>query len=500
MTRSTSSSWRATALLALLFVVLAFAFQGTRGLWEPDEGRYTNVALQMLASDDYLAPALNDLTPHFAKPPLTYWLIAGAVRAFGYNTWAVRTPYALAFVLTSLPLLGMGKRVTPRARWLPAFIYATSVAPFLAANIVSTDVFLTLFEATALYCWYRFVGAQVAAFRQRWQVGMWAAFGLAFLTKGPPGLLPLLAIFALRLIQRRRRELRGVLAWPGLFAFAVIGLSWYAAVIARDPHLLDYFLRYEVIDRIFTDTQHRNGQWYGWLVVYLPTFLIGALPWWPTAAWRYVHHHAYAGQGEGHPHDTWRLFNLLWLLIPLVVFILARSRLPLYVLPLFLPLSLLLASVLQPVVELTRPHVARLSLAWIIVLLAFKGSISEFAHPGANVDDARMAVSIEQAVAPWRYRAIVFAGPNMMQGLRLYLRRPIYTLDPAARTGTDIRPECTASAFPQPFLVVVPPHEKAVLAQWTAKCPGLELSAAGTASGRDLLLVDNIPGNRPYGD
>ncbi|HKF96204.1 MAG TPA: hypothetical protein VKB96_16755, partial [Gammaproteobacteria bacterium] len=34
-------------LLALL-IALAFAFQGSRGLWGTDEGRYTNVALRML--------------------------------------------------------------------------------------------------------------------------------------------------------------------------------------------------------------------------------------------------------------------------------------------------------------------------------------------------------------------------------------------------------------------------------------------------------------------
>jgi len=32
-------------LLALL-VLMAFAFQGTRGLWEPDEGRYTATGLR----------------------------------------------------------------------------------------------------------------------------------------------------------------------------------------------------------------------------------------------------------------------------------------------------------------------------------------------------------------------------------------------------------------------------------------------------------------------
>ena len=35
------------ALLLVALFVYALAFQGSRGLWEPDEGRYTAVALEM---------------------------------------------------------------------------------------------------------------------------------------------------------------------------------------------------------------------------------------------------------------------------------------------------------------------------------------------------------------------------------------------------------------------------------------------------------------------
>ena len=40
-------------MVAILSVVLAFGFLGARGIWDPDEGRYTNVALNMLSSGDW---------------------------------------------------------------------------------------------------------------------------------------------------------------------------------------------------------------------------------------------------------------------------------------------------------------------------------------------------------------------------------------------------------------------------------------------------------------
>ena len=53
--------------VALLALVLAFPFLGSRGIWEPDEGRYTNVAINMVESGDWLNPRRNDDVGHWTK-------------------------------------------------------------------------------------------------------------------------------------------------------------------------------------------------------------------------------------------------------------------------------------------------------------------------------------------------------------------------------------------------------------------------------------------------
>jgi 4-amino-4-deoxy-L-arabinose transferase-like glycosyltransferase len=174
-------------LVLALLCVLAFAWQGTRGLWDPDEGRYTAVALQMLDSGEWLVPRLSDHQEHLTKPPLYYWTVAASVAAFGMSEWAVRLPNALAFVLTGLLVLALARSLAPRRPWLAPLAWATSLYTVLAANVASTDTLLALFETAAMYCAWR---AQRDGDSRAWHTLMWTAFGLAFLTKGPPGCCP----------------------------------------------------------------------------------------------------------------------------------------------------------------------------------------------------------------------------------------------------------------------------------------------------------------------
>ena len=413
------------ALLALA-LVLGLSFQGTRGLWEPDEGRYTNVALQMLHTGDFISLRRNEEALHFTKPPVTYWTIAASVAAFGRNEWAVRLPIALAFALTVVLVFRLGKSFVPDKPWLPALIYATSPVPFLASNTVNTDTMLALMETLSVLCYaqYRFGGGSA-----RWLDAMWAAFGLAFMTKGPPGLLPLLAIVAFELVQARSAQkaigadpmaglMRGGLAlfrpW-GMLLFAAIGLTWYLVVIQRHPGLLDYFLGHEVYARIATDKLKRFPQWYGPLVVYLPTLALGSIPWLVWAlpgtrrrAWRDL------------PADL--RFLWLWFALPLLVFCLARSRLPLYVLPLFAPLTLLLGKRLAS--RRSWPAAPWLLLVWVLLLLGMK-----FAAANYTTDkDGRIFARQLVPLIPGQPGELLFVEDMTRNGLNLYLDTDIERL------------------------------------------------------------------------
>ncbi|MCA3087239.1 MAG: glycosyltransferase family 39 protein, partial [Rhodocyclaceae bacterium] len=95
---------RFAVLVGCLFTLLAALWLsdiGNRKLANPDEGRYSVLAMHMADSGDYVTPRLNGLK-YFEKPPMQYWTTAAAMKSFGKSEWSARLYTALAGLLTVL--------------------------------------------------------------------------------------------------------------------------------------------------------------------------------------------------------------------------------------------------------------------------------------------------------------------------------------------------------------------------------------------------------------
>ena len=479
-----SAAARPLLWLMLLAGLLAFAFQGSRGLWEPDEGRYTNVALQMMSSGDYLMPHRHHGTLHVTKPPVTYWALAGSFGAFGHNEWAARLPMALAYLLTVFLVYRLGRLFTPARPWLPALLYAISPVPFLAANAITTDTLLAFAETAAVlaYALRRF-----GAGRPRHLDLMWLLFGLAFMIKGPPGLLPLAAIVLFEWRSGGLTALRGLLRPIGLALFVVAGLGWFAFITQQRPELLDYFLRHEVVDRVASATHDRNSQWYGGFSVYLPTLLVGALPWLLALL---------AGRRRvGVARDAQMRFLLLWTLLPLLVFMLSRSRLPFYILPLFVPLALLASKALADIAFGTR-HAALLAF-WLVCLLSLKGALAYWPYK----DDARAFAAELRPMLPAQPNELAFVGAKASYGLNFYLGAEIEKLSledlrgpqPLSDAEYDqgLRSELYEAEPRRYFLV--PEKQQAAFLAVIGERPELKPHRLGTAHRYAVYRIERAP-------
>lgn len=478
--------------IALLAIALAFGFLGARGLWDPDEGRYTNVALHMLDSGDWVHPHRSPDVGHWSKPPLTYWAVAASLGAFGRTAWAARLPAALSYLLCVWLAWRLARRLAPGGEATAAVAFATMLGPFGAAQVVTTDFLVAATQGVAVWA---FVEARFGDGRHagRWSALLWAAFGCAFLAKGPPALLALPVLIAFSLLAPRPVGGR-VLLRPTLLLFPAIALPWFLKVVHDQPGLLRYFVGSEVVERIATDDFHRNGEWYGWLKIYLPTLLLGSLPWtaacvrWAVALPARVR--AWRGR-DARVRDAARLLPALWLLLPLGVFCLARSRLPLYVLPLFLPLAVIVAQVRS---QRGQPFPAGWRLAaWAALLLAGRLALGQAPYEG----DARAwAQAIRERIGAGPVPVVVFVEDTPRYGLHLTLGSTVEHVSLAplpmprpidAEYDRDLA-HALAAPRPQALWVVKDKYRDAVRAR--AAAAGVRIEPLGPPyRGRTLFRV-----------
>jgi 4-amino-4-deoxy-L-arabinose transferase len=380
---------RNVLVLVALSAILGFAFQGSRGLYETTEGRYAESAREMLETGNWLVPQL-DYAPHWTKPPLAYWTIAGGMALFGTNEWGARFANAAVFVLTVLAMSVLARAMWDgRTGFAAGLIYALSPFAVLAANTVHTDSLLSFWELLAVLCYWKAYRADGPRSAKRWIVGMWGLLGLAFLTKGPPALVVLAAILVFRIyLAATGGKGPGLFSLPGIVLMLAVGSSWYIAVAARTPGLLDYFLGTEVYARIATARHGRNPEWYKPLFIFVPPLLFGAgtaMAAWAVELARNRALFGWASLKRLLRGDERLAFLALWLIVPLVIFSLAKSRLPLYVLPIFPAVALATARMALRAIE--RPGLARAALVAAVVtaaaLVAVKGASARY---GSDLD------------------------------------------------------------------------------------------------------------------
>lgn len=323
--------WGSVSMALLAGALLVFAFIQTRPLMDTSEARYAEVAREMSVEGHWLVPHLGG-RPHLTKPPLTYWMVAASQAAFGGSEWASRLPIGLCALATVIvTALCARSMFGPRAGIFAAWLQALALVPLAASNVVTTDTPLSLFEAGAFWCAWPLLTHQLdRGSQRRWQIGFYVFLAAAVLTKGQAGLIVLagLALFLLR----NWSEVRVRALWSplGLVLFLAIVLPWPLYVLVHVPHAVQVW-REEIITNVLEESDHAFPRW-GWLAL----LAFGSFPanvgvFMDLRHWR---------QSRDESDRLARGYLACWIVGPLLVLSLQKTRLALYVLPLFPALSI----------------------------------------------------------------------------------------------------------------------------------------------------------------
>lgn len=330
----------ARTLTLILLCALAVAWFGTLGerkLVRPDEGRYAEIAREMVATGDWTTPRLNGYK-YFEKPALHYWATAAAFELFGVHEWTARLWSALTGFLGVLLVLYFGRRVFGApAGGLAASVLAGSLLWAVIGHINTLDMGVSFFMSLAV------LGLALAQLddaspqeRWRWMHAAWAAAAFALLSKGLIGIVLPGGAFALYiLIQRDWTRLARLHTGTGLLLFLAIAAPWFFAVSAANDEFFRFFFIQEHFQRFLTNAHGRyRPAWY-----FIPILLIGFSPWIISLvpalgrAWR---------EGPQHGFRPARLL-LVWSALVFAFFSASSSKLPSYILPMFPALAVLVA-------------------------------------------------------------------------------------------------------------------------------------------------------------
>ncbi len=315
-------------ILILPVIFLYFFNLGLNQVWQPNEAFYADASKNMLKTGDLLTPVFNGET-RLNKPPMTYWLTALSFWLFGVNELSLRLFQALAGLGTGLVTFLLALRLAGREAALYAFIALTLSFQFVAnARYTSPEVLLTFFITLSLYLWY------LSYEKKDWLLFLSAlvSSSLAVLTKGPVGFLLPAGIIFTYLLLTDRRELLKLRYYIGTLLVILLGGWWflYQYLVHREE-----FLRVFVKENIKRIYALQKDPFYFYALDINVSFLPYSFIFYVALVWAV----------RNRRKDL--LLPLVWFSLPFFVFSLVRMKIPVYIMPAFPAMAIVVGAFLS---------------------------------------------------------------------------------------------------------------------------------------------------------
>ncbi|NVJ48483.1 MAG: glycosyltransferase family 39 protein, partial [Cytophagia bacterium] len=317
------ASHRKQVLFLMIFVSLVYLFNfGVNDIWTPNESFYAESVREMFESNNFLDIFYN-YEPRYNKPPLTYWSMALSAGVFGLNEFSLRLPILLMGLGSIWLTYLIGKILYGEKAGLYAMIMMAFSLQLLAVKqYASPEMPLTFFFTLTMYWFLK--GYQNERFN--YILLSYLALGLTVLTKGYPYIIVIGGIIGSYILWDNWGHWKQLLKKVGFLRLHIgiplvtlIGLSWIIYMYIQDGQEFWTVYKRETFDRAFTRESNGLKPFFYWevmtwtIIPYSITFFFALIYW--LVNWRRMKEVA---------------FQMSWFLVMLVIFTIAKGKIPTY--------------------------------------------------------------------------------------------------------------------------------------------------------------------------
>ncbi len=308
-------------LMIVIMGLYLFNFH-VNDIWTPNESFYAEAVREMFESGNFLEIFYN-YEPRYNKPPLTYWAIALSSAIFGLNEFGIRLPIVLMAIGSIWFTYLLGKRLYGEKGGIYAMVMmAFSVQLLAVKQYASPEIPLTFFFTATMY--YFIKGYQMKS--NKYLMLSYIMLGLTVLTKGFPYIVVVAGTIALFILlngplkwQRIWQEVRSLKLYIGVPLMLIIGLSWVIFMYLKNGH--DFWEVYyrETFGRALS--KKTNGP--------KPFFYLEVISW---SILPYSLAFFYALLKLIRDKELFKkvLFPFCWFIVMLVIFTIAKGKIPTY--------------------------------------------------------------------------------------------------------------------------------------------------------------------------
>jgi len=308
-------------LQVIITAIYLFNFH-VNDIWTPNESFYAEAVREMFESGNFLEIFYN-YEPRYNKPPLTYWLAAASSAIFGINEFALRLPIVLMAIGSIWFTYLIGRQLYGNKGGLYAMVMmAFSVQLLAVKQYVSPEIPLTFFFTLTMY--YFLKGYQER--NTKYIFLTYVMLGLTVLTKGFPYIFVIGGAIGLFILLNSKlkwsrvwQDIKLLKPHFGVPIVLIVGLSWVIFMYLKDGNEFWEVYYQETFGRALSKKTNGLKPFFyleviSWSIIpYSLAFFFAVIKW--VKDWR---------------HSSSILFPFCWFIVMLVIFTIAKGKIPTY--------------------------------------------------------------------------------------------------------------------------------------------------------------------------